>query len=575
MPGNNDPIKIVNLQLEAWREQMLGRLLPFTAAIGTIGIIVGIISAINRGTRIYIPIYAGIYLLLLFITFVRRLPYRTRAVALLFLIAIMGIVMLAETGLSGEGRSFLLILPIAAMVLLGWRYSLFGLTLSAITFLVFGWLVDNQKLPLPAQAHLGQLVDWVLAAALTAMLATGVIISLRVILQNLITTLQEEQRARQQLHDVSDHLEQKVIIRAQQLERHSTRLAAGAEVSRALSAVRDPDELLQQAASLIQDKLDFEYVGVYILDQARRFGTLQAAADRSGLQLPAKERPPVVGDDSLVGWCLTHSQARIQQDDLGSGSHPLPGEGSIMVLPLRVGGRVIGALELHNARPAAFDGSDITTLQGTADQVAVLIENVRLCQQTQEALDELATANRLLTRQTWQDYDLGESASFAEFHQPDQEAWAPGEVDTLAQAAAADTVITLPLTLRGEEIGHLVVEPLPDQPAWSSTEADILHSVAAQAATALDGARQFEASQRRIFRERAIRDISDQMQRATDMETLMRVTAEELNKVLGASCTYVRMSPGAELASALQVAEIPELPGDKGAGKEPEQGQGT
>ena len=63
----------------------------------------------------------------------------------------------------------------------------------------------------------------------------------------------------------------------------------------------------------------------------------------------------------------------------------------------------------------------------------------------------------------------------------------------------------------------------------------------------IESRRLFEQIQTRAERERIIREISDKMQRATDMEALMRVTAEELNQVLSASRTYVRLGTEEEL----------------------------
>jgi hypothetical protein len=46
-----------------------------------------------------------------------------------------------------------------------------------------------------------------------------------------------------------------------------------------------------------------------------------------------------------------------------------------------------------------------------------------------------------------------------------------------------------------------------------------------------------------------IRAVADKMQQATDAESLMRVVAEELNRVLHASRVYVRMGTESDLTS--------------------------
>jgi PAS domain S-box-containing protein len=77
-------------------------------------------------------------------------------------------------------------------------------------------------------------------------------------------------------------------------------------------------------------------------------------------------------------------------------------------------------------------------------------------------------------------------------------------------------------------------------------------SLTDQAATVIQNLRLFEQAQARAERERIIREISDQMQRATDMEALMRITTEELNRALGASRAYVRLGTEAEIGASLK-----------------------
>jgi GAF domain-containing protein len=69
----------------------------------------------------------------------------------------------------------------------------------------------------------------------------------------------------------------------------------------------------------------------------------------------------------------------------------------------------------------------------------------------------------------------------------------------------------------------------------------LLQTLTEQLGAALESARLYQDTQRRAARERILREISDRMQGAADMETLMRIAAEELNKALGASRTYVRL----------------------------------
>ena len=88
-----------------------------------------------------------------------------------------------------------------------------------------------------------------------------------------------------------------------------------------------------------------------------------------------------VGGVSMVGAACAQRQARIAQD---VGEEPvrfdnplLPDTRSEMALPLLIGDRVLGALDVQSTRPSAFSEEDISVLQLVADQVAVAIDNAR------------------------------------------------------------------------------------------------------------------------------------------------------------------------------------------------------
>ena len=545
MQDQSRPIDIVKVQLTAWREQLLNNLLPITVALATIGIAVWLIFILEPDKRGYLPIYVGLYLVLLAVTFIRRPAYRIRATIVLLLIAAMGIVVLLETGLSGEGRSFLVILPVAAMVLLGWRESLISLGLSIAVFLLFGWLISSDLIRIPdvSEVDPNRFTFWVLAATIASMLATGVIIALRAILQNLISTLDKEQKARQQLHEVSDFLEKKVETRTKQLEHKSAELATISRINRSLSTITDPDELLHQAANLILENVGLSHAAVYWLDQDKPTGVLLAAAGQPD-QAEEPGQATAARDRSLVDWCLTHGQARIEQKELSSEAGAPPNEISRMVLPLRAGRHLIGALEVHRQSPAAFNNDDLATLQSIADQVAMMVENTHLSQQAQTALNQLEVANRLLVKQAWHEYTSSGRAVFAEYHQTGQAGWSPAEVEPLIEndSPPDQPTISVPITLHGEELGHLVVEMLTDDQPQLDDVRQTLQEVAIQTAAALESARQFEDSQQRFNREQLLSEVAARISSSLDPDTIIKTTVRELATALGARQTFVEIT---------------------------------
>ena len=60
------------------------------------------------------------------------------------------------------------------------------------------------------------------------------------------------------------------------LARRALQLQTAAEVSHAASSILNLDELLPQTAELVRGRFGLNYVGVFLVDEARRFAVLRA-----------------------------------------------------------------------------------------------------------------------------------------------------------------------------------------------------------------------------------------------------------------------------------------------------------
>jgi GAF domain-containing protein len=79
----------------------------------------------------------------------------------------------------------------------------------------------------------------------------------------------------------------------------------------------------------------------------------------------------------------------------------LPETRSELALPLRISGRVIGALDVQSVEPDVFEPEDVSVLAALADQIAFAIENTRLLHQSQQALSEARASQRRNIRKEW------------------------------------------------------------------------------------------------------------------------------------------------------------------------------
>ena len=251
----------------------------------------------------------------------------------------------------------------------------------------------------------------------------------------------------------------------------------------------------------------------------------------------------------------------------------MPHTRSEIALPLRSRGRILGALSVQSTQETAFGETDIAILQTMADQVAAAIDNARLFSRTEAALEEIQAVQRRYLAQAWGKLLAARPVAQVDYTQPGTE---PGDVSFLREArreamihgrtvavdspppdpdgpnrdekaSTPQSALVVPLKFREQIIGTMALQETGHPRPWTAEEIALAETVAEQVVLAVENLRLMNETQRRATHERMVSEISDQLQRATDMEALMRITAEGLNRALGGSHTFVRMGTKARL----------------------------
>lgn len=211
---------------------------------------------------------------------------------------------------------------------------------------------------------------------------------------------------RKEAEDALQKANQKLKADTLMLERRSTLLQVAAEVSRAASAILDPNILGQTVVDLVRKRFNVYYVGLFLVDESGKMAILRAATGRAGHEMLKHRHQLEVGNTSMVGWCIANQCARIAldvgQDAVRFNNPLLPKTRSEWVLPLISRGQTLGALTIQSKKEAAFSNEDIETFQTMTDQLANAILNARLYDQLERELEErkrVEEAIRLLNSQ--------------------------------------------------------------------------------------------------------------------------------------------------------------------------------
>jgi GAF domain-containing protein/HAMP domain-containing protein len=375
-----------------------------------------------------------------------------------------------------------------------------------------------------------------------------------------------------ELANVIGSLEQRVADRTRGLQ-------TAAEVARATTSVLDPDELLRQIVDLVCERFNLYYVGLFLLDEERRFAALRAGTGEAGQQMLAQGHRLEVGGESMIGWCVANAEARIALDvgeEAVRFDNPLlPYTRSEMSLPLRSRGRVIGAMTVQSVEEAAFDEADIAVMQTMADQVAVAIDNALLFVETQAALEEVEATHRRYLSQAWTGYLQMAKATSYETERPGvaplgdavlpeiqqaverQSATVLTGPSTLRQAqdvagsgqgdegdGEGHSALVAPIALRGEVIGAFGIHDEDGAREWTDEDLALAEAIAEQLALAADNLRLLDETQRRAAHERLTGEVTARVRETLDMETVLQTAVREISKALGLAALDVRL--GAE-----------------------------
>ncbi|MBN2147192.1 MAG: GAF domain-containing protein, partial [Anaerolineales bacterium] len=211
-----------------------------------------------------------------------------------------------------------------------------------------------------------------------------------------------------QLRTTQMNLERDVESRTSELSRRTGQLEAAAEVAREAAAIRNLDELLTQVTLLIFERFKFYHVGIFLVDEARKYVILRAANSEGGKRMLQRGYQLRLGQEGIVGWVANAGRPRVAFDvgaDRQYFKNPdLPQTRSEAALPLRIRERVIGVLDVQSTESSAFVPEDIGVLQIMADQIALAVENTRLFEETQQTIQAMNRLYGQQTQEAWQKY---------------------------------------------------------------------------------------------------------------------------------------------------------------------------
>lgn len=382
------------------------------------------------------------------------------------------------------------------------------------------------------------------------------------------------------------------------LTKRAVELETVARISVGVSTVLDTTELLQAVVDTTKANFGLYHAHVYLLNDRGDVLKLVAGSGEIGRRMVGESwQIPLNQERSLVARAARTRTGVIVNDVRQAPDwlpNPLlPDTRSELAVPLIIGQRVLGVLDVQSDQISRFTKEDAHIQTTLAAQVAVSLENARLFEQVRRSAVEMEEQTRLLTLLNEMGTELNQAISFnqilaiamakiglmvnaddirlALMSDTDRKVDvfalnSPQEIGNSVPLALEETsldlvmgerriihtqdlvhspfhdlrqlaekgirsVICVPLIATGRAVGTLSLGRTQATPYRPQEEAS-LAQVASLLATTIQNQRLLQQAQAHARREQTLREVAARVRASVDVETIMQLAAQEVGQTL-------------------------------------------
>jgi GAF domain-containing protein len=448
---------------------------------------------------------------------------------------------------------------LTAAILISTRTGIFFAFLSMMAHLWIGQLQKFGTITVPdAFAPLNTI--WPDAFGLG--LGLAVLISISAIYnREMRVSLQMEKQLAEALQNEHQELIRRISENKKLLDQRIIQLRTLAETSMAAGAERKPLILMQSVMEVLQQRMNLSSASIFLMEDPGPSLVLRAGSTPEAQRLIGRGYRLPAESTSLVKQAADNKRIFSEGDRPVEKDNPLSTGRSELVIPLLIGDRSLGVLDVQSESVNAFDDSDILTLRGISQTLAHGLEMARLNSQSQTDREEVRALNRRYMSEAWKDVDQSSDLSLSV-----ESSTTDGEdiITPLAPTSDAPAVpssitrsadgmqITAPLILREQVIGALTLDR--GEREISEDDLTFIDAVTTQAALALENARLYsELTQRAAYLQTA-NEIARDASTTLDLDLLLRRVVELIRERFGFSHAAVYLMDEQDQAAAAYAA---------------------
>lgn len=345
------------------------------------------------------------------------------------------------------------------------------------------------------------------------------------------------------------------------------------EIARTVAKRSSLNDLLNEIINRVTANFGMIYhAQIFLTNEDETTAKLVASTGDVGKQLIARAHALDIGSESVIGQVTMGSDPVIARASSRNSIHRrnelLPDTAVEAAFPLRIGDRIIGALDLQSRDPDAFDDINlVATFQALADSTALAIDNVsqfeaaeqrlkeneRLTKQEREVAREVERLNERLTGMAWVEYlrtrqdEIGMTLDLLEDDVREGDSgWTPAlqeaaHINHFVQKSEGERqIVAVPLRVRGQVVGAMEFE-LEGDHRFSPEEFEMVQEVSERFGLAAENARLVDESLRVAQREALVNQISSRLQMTNSVEKTLTEAARGLRDAIKADRVSIRL----------------------------------
>ncbi len=185
------------------------------------------------------------------------------------------------------------------------------------------------------------------------------------------------------------------------LETRTRALELSTEISRRLSTLLDREQLVTEVVQQVQSAFNYYHAHIYLIDEATRDLVMTGGTGEAGRVMLANGHRISWGQGLTGQAAVTNRVVLVPDVSQEEGWLPnplLPDTKSEVAVPIAVGERVLGVLDVQHNVVDGLNAIDVDMLQSIANQIAIALQNAAMFAETRQRAEYEAFVNRINQR---------------------------------------------------------------------------------------------------------------------------------------------------------------------------------